>query len=601
MVNKQTGNFLIDSGLQEQFATPVSWYKSIVPDNNAKIKELSIPSWIPDESTMRTQDKFFEDMATVQEREWVTDSEALDLVQNYYNEKGYTVEWMDLIEEVEEEIEDVIEEDISWLDIWVKAWIAISDTAKDFKFESNIDDWIIKSGLKFLGNLPANTVQIAWDLISIASDPVGTIDSVSTLAKAWIETTLNKIFLEEWKEVFTSEEVEMVANAVGAELEKLWEPWRIKELLVENPADVLLTFAWGAGIAKNIAKSKGLTWLVTKLETVEKALNPIKIQADVVKGISKGTQKVKSSLFPEKTLDELVLEISQWEKANIPAVKKTLSLIDTKDIKTFDDFNTTIWDKISEIAKKQDSLLPTDKIHNIDDLKTTVWKRDVNFIRDSLDDLENVWVKENDLELLKFVDDFKESDLISTKDINDLARFYGSKFKDKAFNKAWDAKTSVSATRFENNRVWLKGKSRELMPDDTVKTLDSELSSLFETKNLTSKTVKKVDDLFKKLNKRWLGARIGGTIGKAINFISLWTAGGLVQAFIWSNVWQKTMNNLAIQANLAKNLKRFEDLAKRADKMTDKNLEKEVKKLFSDFVWDNALKIEAVSNLEDNK
>ena len=476
----------------------------------------------------------------------------------------------------------------------------ISETAQDFKFDSNVDDNIVVSWLKFLGNLPANTAQIGWDILNIVANPLDTLDSVNTLAKAWIESGLNKIFLDEWEEFFTSEEVELVAESVWKELGKLWEPGRIKELLVENPADVLLTFMWGAWIAKNVAKSKWLTWLATKLEKVETALNPIKLQADALKLTKKGAGNIKTQLFPEKSLDELVLEISQWEKANIPAVKKSLWLIDTKEINTFEDFNSTISNKITEISRKQDTLLPTDEVLKIDNLTTTQGKRSTNFVNNALNDLEEVWVKSNDLGLLNKVDDLRDKSALSVKDINDLARFYGSEFKTKSFDKAGNQKSSITASTFENNRKWLKEISRELLPDDAVKTLDSELSTLFETKELTTKTVKKVDDLFKKLNKRGLWAKIGGAIGKLINTISLGTAGWLVQAFIWSNVWQKTMNNLAIQANLAKNLKRFEELAKKADKMTDKQLEIEVKKTFWDFVWENALEIETASNLENN-
>jgi hypothetical protein len=44
------------------------------------------------------------------------------------------------------------------------------------------------------------------------------------------------------------------------------------------------------------------------------------------------------------------------------------------------------------------------------------------------------------------------------------------------------------------------------------------------------------------------------------------------------------MNSLAIQSNLAKNLKKFAELEKKADTLTDKQLEKETRSIFSDFV-----------------
>ena len=156
MANWLTWNFLTDTGVQEQVATPVWGYKSILPDTNTKIKEVSVQPEAPQEQTMRTKEKFFQDMVTVQDREWVNEEKALELVTNYYQQKGYSVEWLDLAfeedvikEEIEPEVPMVEEpKEIPWLDIWVKTWRAISKAWETFKFESEVDDSVVESWLK---------------------------------------------------------------------------------------------------------------------------------------------------------------------------------------------------------------------------------------------------------------------------------------------------------------------------------------------------------------------------------------------------------------------------------------------------------------------
>jgi len=540
--------------------------------------------------------------------------EEYQLMVNIKEDWGSEQDFNEILEQVraDKQVKDEVADDIEdkseflWLDwtfdTWVKIWQGISDISKKFKFDSNVDDWVIKSWAKFLWNLPANTVQIGGDLISVLSDPIGTVQSVWNLATAWIESWLNKLFLEEWEEFFTSDEVKQTAESVGSELSKLWEPWRIKELLVENPADVLLTFLWGVGVAKNVAKSKNLTGLVNKLEKVEDLTNPIKIQSEALNTLGKWKDVVKSKLFPEKWLDDLVLEISQGKKSNIPAVKESLSKLDTREIKTFEELNTSIWDKITELSRKQDELLPSQATLKVEDLSTTKGKRTTNFIESALDDLEKVWLEGNDLELLNKVDDIRAKSLISEKDINDLARFYGSTFKNKSFDAKGNPKSSLTASKFENTRSWLKNKSRELLPDDSVKAIDDELSKLFETKLLTDKMADNVVNLQKKISERGLAEKVARWIGKWFDLLTLNTASWFLTSFLPSNIGNKVLNSLAIESNLAKNLKRLEELNKKADNISEVELQKQSSSLLKDIVWNNPLKIEASSleqNLED--
>lgn len=584
-----------------------------VPTFNIPSQSETSLKWIVNEDfqpekTIKPQTDFFKKVdAFVASGKFATEEEAFQETAKaaiHFWDEYENIDLESIItpkEVIEEQQIQEPEEDVSGLDVWVKAWQAISETAKKFKFESEVDDNIVESGLKFLWNLPANTVQIGWDLISVLSDPVWTGKSVKNLAAAWIQSGLNKLFLDEWEEVFTSDEIRETAEAVWNELEKLWEPWRVKELLTENPADVLLTFVWGIGAAKNVAKSKNLTWLASKLDKAESLLNPIKIQAEALKWTKKAISKTKQSIFPEKSLDEIVLEATQWVEKNIPAVKETLSKLDTRWVETYKDLNRNISTKISDIAKKQDELLPKDEVLNISDLTTTKGKRTTNFVNNALDDLEQVWDNTSDLELLNKVDDLREKDFVSVKDINDLARFYGSQFKNKSFDKLGNQKANISASRFENTRKGIKEISRDLLPDDTVKLLDDELSKLFETQTLTEKMAENVTKLSRKIEQRGLFESLARWLGRWIDLVSLWTARWFLTSFLPSNVWNKVLNSLAIEWNLAKNLKKIEQLSKKADKLSDEELTKQASKTFSDLVWEKALEIEAVSSLENNE
>ena len=479
------------------------------------------------------------------------------------------------------------EEKIGLAGVGEKIGTWISDVWEAIKFQSDKDDSFLESSAKFLWNLPWNTLQLWWDILKIVSDPVDTLKDLQQVSDAIVQTWLNKVF---GTDSFTNEETRIVSDSIKTELDRIAnEPWRLKELVVENPTDILLTVTGGFNVAKNTAKAKGLTSLSDKLQKVEDITNPIKLQADAVKWGSNIISKWKNKLFPEKSLDDIILETSQWDVKSIPAFKESLWKLDTKQIKTYNDLNNSIDNKIKALVNKQDELLPKENIYNIDDLNTTKWKRSTNFVKNALDDLEKVWNETNDLDLLNKVDELSWKDKLNVKDINDLARFYGKEFKSKSFDKQGNPKTSINATRFENNRKWLKDKSRELLPNDSVKLIDEELSNLFTTQELSQKMAKNVVNLQKKIAERWLLERGARWVWRAIDLLSLGTLRWFFTSFLPSNVWNKILNSLSIQENLSKNLKKIEKLTKDIDKKDKKDLENEISKVFNEIIWESAI------------
>ena len=177
-------------------------------------------------------------------------------------------------------------ENISWLDIWVKTWRAISNFWEKMKFKA-WNDWfnsdsILKSNIwalwevgKFLLNLPWDAVQFVGDMVGLISAPIWTVKSIKLLWEAIIEWWLNKLT---WQDVWTSEEVKLANQEIVKGLKELSDdPSKIRDMMIENPFDVLTTITWWVSTAKNIAKAKWMTWLVSKLEKVEQATNPINI------------------------------------------------------------------------------------------------------------------------------------------------------------------------------------------------------------------------------------------------------------------------------------------------------------------------------------
>ena len=488
-------------------------------------------------------------------------------------------------------------QNISWLDVWVKTWSAISNVWSKLKFQSKPDDWIIESSAKFAWNLPWSTLELWGWLVSAVSDPVWTGKWVKTLAETGIEAWLSKIFSTKvWQSIlkklwtpeenlkkvkewwyFTKKENEVLAKVIWKEYDRVKnEPWRLKELIVESPADILWSVSWWAGLLSKVWQ----TWkLSTWLEKVSKATNPILLQKKWIEAWFIWPVKAKNFLFPQKSLDDIVMQVSQGKAKNLEPFKNALSQI---NIKTYNDLNNAFSEKIKAIAQKQDSLLPTDPKYSISDLSTTQGKRSVNYIEESIKDLEAVWKAENDLALLQKVDEIKDKEKLSVKDINDLARFYGTKFREKAFNKMWDPKSSVSAARFENNRTWIKTVSRDLLPDDTMRLLDWELANLYDAQKLSSKMVEKVDNLSKKIEDRWLIERFSRSIWRWVDLATFGWPRAFLTSFLPSNVWNKTLNSLDLQESLNKNLKAIEKLNKESSKLSDDEL---IKRTRAIFIW----------------
>jgi len=450
-------------------------------------------------------------------------------------------------------------------DVWQRLgnffWIVSDEDLIEYTEGKNKATWDL---LGWLADHYKTTYwSIDWFNDALLKDPTAIVSDILTVAWVWLA----------WKAKLTDSSI----KALNAEKANIIT--KVKGTKTLEAKSVLIK-EWIETSKKIASKSKQLELLKEWTEAAFKYDPYVAIPKGIIKAPGLVSEKI-SKLFPEASLDELILKVSQWKAKDVKDVKKALWQIDTTEAATYNDLNKSFDGKISELAKKQDELLPTEAVHKVEDLTTTVWKRKTNFIEESLNDLEKVGKAENDLELLAKVDSLRDKTLVSTKDINDLARFYWSKFKSKAFDKMGNQKSSLTASRFENNRSWLKNISRELLPDDTVKALDSELSSLFTAKELTGKMADKVNDLLKKIEDRWLIENIARGIWKWIDIATFGWPRAFLSSFLPSNVWNKILNSLDIQKNLSKHLKTIEKLTKKWAKISDDVLIKETQKILS--------------------
>jgi len=507
-----------------------------------KIKQIAEKQTAPT-PTIRTKQKMFEDMATVQEREWVDDVQALKLVKTYYSEKGYTVEWMELWQK------PAPESDVPWAFEDNRTFLSrIEEKARE-----NVErEWEID-----LSN--RNVFRKVMD--RTAKNASAFSGLVEVLIWEWFETIwqlsslitpdiIEKPFKDNVQRQFELVAGSGLADVIWTTASGIW--YTAKEVFNMLPEDMqqdvenlgviwiwLLDLVWSGYVAKQ--------WVVQWAKWAVYLWNK--------------TSKTKNFLFPKESLNDLVAKASQAKTApELKAFKDSISIIDTTKMNTYNDLWNAFGKKIWALSTKVDDLLSTKPQYLLDDLWTTVWKRQTNYVKSAIDDLKKVWTKENDLEFLAKVDDLEDILKWSEKDINDLAKFYWSTFKKKSFSKTtWEPLSSVSASRFENNRAWLKNLVRNKNWNKALKEIDWQISELYTAKWLVDNMGVKVQWLFNKTILRWPLAWLWKATVNLANSLSWgylwWTLSAL---WLQSNIGKKTLDVLSIQKNLNKTLRQID-------------------------------------------
>ncbi|MBS9775392.1 hypothetical protein KGV52_01620, partial [Candidatus Gracilibacteria bacterium] len=318
---------------------------------------------------------------------------------------------------------------------------------------------------------------------------------------------------------------------------------------------------------------------------VEKGKNTVKNAVDDIetKGIKEALGDV---IAPQKDIDNTIMEVFQTKDArDVGKLKQVVDDMDTQNITNYKDFSKKISDDISHIAKKQDEALEkVSDTFGVNDLKTTTKDGDyeVNFVQKAVDDLERYAQNRNDIEILDTLKQFKK-DEYTLKDLNNLARYYGQNFSDKAFKTNGDLKIGDIAGSYENTRAGLKNLVREKFGSPELQELDAKMSALYTAKKFTQSIEQKVQRLKNVTHDRKIGEVVVGKLDELTDFLTMGLWGGFKKKiFVNSGVGKKTMDSFDIESHLGENLARIQKLLDREKNMSNKEFLGEVNQVMKE-------------------
>ena len=264
-------------------------------------------------------------------------------------------------------------------------------------------------------------------------------------------------------------------------------------------------------------------------------------------------------------------KITQALPEELPTATRALSGIDTKGVKTYADLSSKLDSTIksnqstvdAKFSEAKGSYFPEELTQKITSGKTTIKQ---NFVSDALSNLKELYGKTKDAVSQAKIMDLEakyKAEGLTPSEINNLAKEYGTEFKNKAFSKVTgDPLTSTNAQAFENTRTGIKETARGLIEDESVRLLDKSTSDIIKTKQMTDDMATKVQQLQNKFEKAGLLQRAGNLISTGVNLVT----GGIIKGFFKNMMGMsgegKTLNPIELQNRLAKNLKLLDELNK---------------------------------------
>jgi hypothetical protein len=324
-------------------------------------------------------------------------------------------------------------------------------------------------------------------------------------------------------------------------------------------------------IEEGVTKTGGAIGTGLK-QTEEVVSNIYKEIEDVVgKQVAKRNEKIISQT--KKQIDDLAGTIAQGKKIDKPKTARALLDIDTSNVKNYSDVKdalstkeATLSSELSNYLEEQRKILKLDEMSRVTDVNGT--KVTENFVDDALNHLEELYAKSDKVaeQRVKNIRMKAEREGLSLKEINDLSKEYGIEFKNKAFTKVGEPRTTVSAPMYENTRKGIKDVVRSNVDGDVAKTIDSSLSDIINTKQLITKMEESVNKLKQKIKERSLGAKVGARLVDIADTLTLGGLKGTVARMLPRGVGFKTLNALDLEEQLVKNL----DLLKSLDNLLEK-------------------------------
>jgi len=317
----------------------------------------------------------------------------------------------------------------------------------------------------------------------------------------------------------------------------------------KDAAGVLGSAAIGAAAGGVLAPAIGAA-AIPVIRAGQRALSP---------AIRKAEQSTK--------LDRLVGAISQGKTPKeIAQARQAYSQIDPEGIKTYQDLKDALDDKIAETSNGLDEVLVTNTTKKtLADLTASVKVGDetveYNYVNDALDQLEDFYVKTNDVAGQTRIAQRRataEADGLTIKEVNDIAKEHGINLN--AYNANGQLASGLSKQAAENTRKGLKATARQEFNDPVYSAADKEIASLIRARDLAGDMATAVTKLQNKIKDRTIGEKAGRLAYQIIDLLSLGSVRGFIQAAIPRGQGLKTLNALDLERQLEKSLKEFQKL-----------------------------------------
>lgn len=296
--------------------------------------------------------------------------------------------------------------------------------------------------------------------------------------------------------------------------------------------------------------------------------------------------KAKGAAELTKDLTKTAGRAVQATQDDLGKAAKALQLIDTTNVKTYEDLGSVIESRLTSIRNAQDEVLGAVQeskplkafAKTIGEGKNSVVTNPVQSALNGLEELYSKTGAAEDLVRIKSLKDAAKNGL-TPKQVNDIAREYGKGFK--AFSDATGQPiTSVNAKLYENIRKGVKNAAREVMPNDATRVMDDEMSNLITTKDLSDDMAKAVQKLSNRIEERGLWSTIASKVGSGIDIALGRTPSSLFSSLLLrGNVGMKQLNSLQIQKSLPKNLEKIRKLAEQIDTLPEGEVVGRIKEL----------------------
>jgi len=295
-------------------------------------------------------------------------------------------------------------------------------------------------------------------------------------------------------------------------------------------------------------------------------LEPIVGYKEVIKGPE---QQVDEAI---STIKKATGEITQASTEDqLKKATKGLKLLKGKNINTYNQLTKTADDSIGLLARESDDLLKRDtKKYLIDQLDTTVKVGDEvvnqNFVDDALEQLDELYRKNKELEKLAKIQQYKKKlaeQGLQLQELNNIARSYGSDMPNAFSKVTGEPLTSTSKIASERTRKGIKEVIKTKLPSDIknkFNLLDDNMSSLFTVKDLSKKMESKTLKAMNKLKEQGLVEKLTKLVGTTIDKASLGAVKGFTSGILPNYLQTGSYSAIELEKKLASNLKILEEM-----------------------------------------